>query len=94
MTIADKATMAGRIHEKLTAAFQPQMLEVEDESWRHEGHSGARPGGETHFKVEMVCEAFTGKSRVARQRDVYRTLKEEMDSTVHALALTTRAPGE
>jgi BolA family transcriptional regulator, general stress-responsive regulator len=94
MTTADKSTMADLIHDKLTAAFQPESLEVEDESWRHEGHSGARPGGETHFKVEMVCAAFTGKNRVARQRDVYRALKDEMEGSIHALALTTRAPGE
>ena len=94
MTTADKSTMADRIHEKLTAAFQPETLEVEDESWRHEGHSGARPGGETHFKVEMVCAAFTGKNRVARQRDVYRALKDEMEGSIHALELSTRAPGE
>lgn len=87
-------SMANRIHEKLAAAFQPEKLEVEDESWRHEGHAGARPGGETHFKVEMVVAEFAGKNRVARQREVYRVLKEEMDSAVHALALTTKAPGE
>jgi BolA family transcriptional regulator, general stress-responsive regulator len=94
MTTANKATMADLIHEKLTAAFQPEMLEVEDESWRHEGHSGARPGGETHFKVEIISGTFTGKNRVARQREIYRVLKDEMVGSIHALALTTRAPGE
>jgi BolA protein len=87
-------TMANHIQEKLAAAFQPEKIEVEDESWRHEGHAGARPGGETHFKVELVSAEFTGKSRVMRQREVYRVLKEEMAGSIHALALTTRAPGE
>ena len=87
-------TMADRIREKLVVAFQPEHIEVEDDSWRHEGHSGARPGGETHFQVEIVSAGFAGKNRVARQREVYKVLKEEMAGSVHALALVTRAPGE
>ena len=34
--------VADTIHEKLTAAFAPQALEVADESPRHAGHSGPR----------------------------------------------------
>ena len=87
-------TMADHIQQKLTEAFQPEKIEVEDESWRHEGHAGARPGGETHFRVELTSDEFTGKSRVMRQREVYRVLKDELADTIHALALTTKAPGE
>ena len=86
--------MVDRIREKLTAALQPEKLEVEDDSWRHEGHAGARPGGETHFQVKIVSASFAGKSRVARQREVYSALKDEMAGSIHALALTTQAPGE
>lgn len=86
--------MAQRIRRKLTAAFDPAELEVEDQSHRHAGHSGWREGGETHFHVRMTSGAFEGQGRVARQRAVYAVLKEEMDERIHALGLTLRAPGE
>ncbi|HXP77090.1 MAG TPA: BolA family protein [Stellaceae bacterium] len=86
--------VAHRIREKLTSALNPTRLEVIDESHRHAGHAGARPGGETHFRVEVVAAAFQGKSRLERQRLVYETLREEMSNQIHALSLVTRTPGE
>lgn len=86
--------VAHRIREKLKAAFNPISLAVVDESHRHAGHSGARPGGETHFHVEVVAAAFQGKSRLERQRLVYAALREEMSEQIHALSLVIRAPGE
>jgi BolA protein len=87
-------TMADSIREKLTAALAPEVLEVVDESAKHEGHSGSRPGGETHFNVRIVSKAFEGISRVERQRRVYAALAEELKSRVHALSLTTLTPAE
>ena len=82
------------IAEKLTKAFAPQSLDVVDESHRHEGHAGHRPGGETHFRVNIVSEAFRGKSRIDRHRMVNETLSGELAAGVHALAIHARAPGE
>jgi BolA protein len=82
------------ITEKLTKAFAPQRLEVVDESHRHEGHAGHRPGGETHFRIYIVSESFRGKSRLARHRLVNETLSGELASGVHALAIHASAPGE
>jgi BolA protein len=82
------------IAEKLTAAFAPQNLDVEDESHRHEGHAGHRPGGQTHFRVHIVSEAFRGKSRIERHRMVNQTLASELSGGVHALAIHASAPGE
>jgi BolA family transcriptional regulator, general stress-responsive regulator len=82
------------IRRKLTDRFAPIRLEVEDESHRHIGHEGARPGGETHFAVTIVSAAFIGQSRVARQRLVYETLANELATRIHALSLTTLAPVE
>ena len=86
--------VAHRIREKLSTTLNPTMLHVIDESHRHAGHAGARPGGGTHFRVEIVAAAFEGKSRLERHRLVYAALKEEMSQQVHALSLVTRAPGE
>jgi BolA protein len=83
-----------RISEKLTAAFSPQSLEVVDESHKHEGHAGHKPGGETHFRVYIVSDAFKGKSRVARHRMINETLSSELSGGVHALAIHAKAPGE
>ena len=86
--------IAMSIDNKLRMRFAPQRLRIEDESARHRGHAGHREGGESHFRVEIVSSAFEGKSRVARQRLVYETLKEELDAGLHALALTTLTPAE
>jgi len=82
------------ITEKLTEAFAPESLRVEDESHRHEGHAGHRPGGETHFRVYIVSDAFRGKSRVERHRMINTTLAQELSRGVHALAIHAHAPGE
>ena len=86
--------IAELIRDKLTSAFQPTRLEVEDDSARHHGHAGARPGGETHFNVLIESQAFEGAAKVARQRLVYRALAEELAGPVHALSVKALAPGE
>jgi len=82
------------ITEKLRKAFAPESLRVEDESHRHEGHAGHRPGGETHFRLYIVSEAFRGKSRLQRHRMINETLAGELKGGVHALAIHATAPGE
>lgn len=86
--------MVDIIRDKLTAALSPAALEVEDDSARHHGHSGSRPGGETHFSVRIVSQNFAGLSRVQRQRCVYAALADEMKAQIHALALVTLTPDE
>jgi BolA protein len=82
------------IINKLREAFSPESLDVSDESHLHEGHSGHRPGGETHFRVYIVASAFEGKSRIERHRMINSTLAAELAGLVHALAIKAHAPGE
>jgi BolA protein len=82
------------ITNKLREDFLPESLEVRDESHLHEGHAGHRPGGETHFRVYIVSQAFKGKSRIERHRMINATLSSEVAGTVHALAIHAQAPGE
>ena len=82
------------ITEKLSAAFAPVSLRVVDESHQHEGHAGHRPGGQTHYRVYIVAQAFQGKSRVDRHRMINQTLAQELAGGVHALAIHASAPGE
>ena len=82
------------ISRKLIETFAPLSVKVLDESHQHEGHAGHRPGGETHFRVYIVADAFRGKSRIARHRMINETLAEELRSGVHALAIHAAAPDE
>jgi BolA family transcriptional regulator, general stress-responsive regulator len=82
------------ITEKLASAFDPESLNVVDESHQHAGHAGHRPGGETHFRVYIVSQAFRGKSRLERHRMINETLVAELQGGVHALAIHALAPGE
>lgn len=84
--------VATRIREKLEAALDVNHLEVVDESHLHAGHAGARPEGETHFRVILVSENFRDLSRLERQRRVNDLLKTELDGPVHALVLKLSAP--
>ncbi len=83
--------VAQNIRSKLTEAFEPVSLSITDESSQHAGHIGARPEGETHFRVVIVAAAFAGKSRVDCQRMVYAVLADELAGPVHALSVSAKA---
>jgi BolA family transcriptional regulator, general stress-responsive regulator len=85
---------AARLEDVLTQTFAPVLLRVTDDSAQHAGHAGAQPGGETHFSVLMVAEAFREMPWVARSRAVHAALAQEFGGGMHALALTLRTPEE
>ena len=78
---------------KLSAKFAPTHLEVIDESEKHRGHAGHRPGGETHFRVRISSEQFIGKTRLAQHREIMGLLEAELKGGVHALAIEVIALG-
>ena len=86
--------IAEKIENRLREAFNPELLEVKDESHLHAGHAGAREGGESHFRLLIVSSRFEGLPRVARQRAVNDILREELKERVHALAMRTLTPDE
>jgi len=90
--------IAQRILEKLGAGLSPDAIELVDDSARHAGHHeggmDAKPGGESHFNLMIVSEAFEGLTRVARQRRVLDLLREEMAGPVHALSVKALTPAE
>jgi BolA protein len=87
-------TRADRLSEILSRAFAPTLLRITDDSARHAGHAGARPGGQTHYSVLLVSPVFRGQNRVARSRAVHAALETEFQDGMHALALTLRTPEE
>ena len=86
-------SVAARIRERL-AALEPLDVELVDESSKHAGHAGWRPGGGTHWRLSIVSARFAGQSTVARHRMVYQALGDLMQNPIHALAIAARAPGE
>ncbi len=80
--------------ETLTRELHPVRLSVEDESAQHAGHGGWREGGETHFRIDVVAEAFAGKSRIERHRLVNTLLGEAFGRGLHALAIQAKSPTE
>lgn len=71
------------IEEKLASGFDPQHLQVENESHNH----SVPANSETHFKVIMVSAGFADQRLVARHQAVYGVLADELKAGVHALAL-------
>jgi BolA protein len=85
---------AARMEKLLTQQLSPHVFVLEDDSANHAGHAGARPGGETHYRLRLVSDAFAGLSRVERQRLVYQVLREEFDTGLHALSLDLKTVAE
>jgi len=79
---------------KLNDALAPESVDVVDESHLHEGHAGHRPGGQSHFRIYIVSQAFAGKSRIDRHRMINAVLADDLAGGVHALAIHASAPGE
>lgn len=82
------------IRERLTAAFAPSSLDIQDDSAKHAGHAGARSGG-GHYNVNIVASAFAGKPLIERHRMVYAALGDAMrENVIHALSIQAKAPDE
>jgi stress-induced morphogen len=81
---------------KLTAALQPSLLEIVDESSQHAGHGGSKGlrASETHFRLAVVSTAFEGQPLVARHRLVYAALQTELAQGLHALSIDAKTPAE
>ncbi len=82
-----------RMRALLADALSPRSLVITDDSHKHAGHAGAR-GGQGHFSVDIVSDAFAGKLPLARHRLVYAALGEMMQTDIHALAIKARTPAE
>jgi len=75
------------IRSRLTAALQPRVLEISDESHLHAGHAGARDG-RGHFHVRIASARFRGLSRLAQHRLVYDALGDLLTTDIHAVRIS------
>lgn len=87
MTAGERAQ---RIEARLREAFDPDLIEVLDESHLHAGHAGARDG-KGHFRVRIVADGFAGATRLQSHRMVYDALKDLMQTEIHALSVNASA---
>jgi BolA protein len=94
MQSANPTRVTDAIRERLTAALAPSRLDLTDQSALHAGHAGARPEGESHFRMLIVAATFAGKSRLERQRLVFAALGDLMHTDIHALSITALTPDE
>ena len=79
--------VAKKIEDKILQELTPTRFELIDESHLHSGPVGARPEGETHFRLCVSSPKLSGKSRLEKQRVIHRILKEELEGPVHALSI-------
>jgi len=86
--------VATEMLRRLNSALTSTNIQLIDDSEQHRGHGGYNPAGESHFSLRIESPAFTGKSRVERQRMIYAALGDLMDARVHALSIKASAPGE
>jgi len=82
---------ADKIHHILSKAFNPEALHIEDESWKHAGHAGAKESGGGHFVVHITAAVFAGKTRIACHRMINQALKDEFGPLIHALSIHAKA---
>ena len=94
MSETSTGPVAAEMIARLETALRPSRLELVDDSERHRGHGGHNPAGESHFTLTIESAAFSGKSRVERQRLVHAALGELVGNRVHALSIRAFAPGD
>jgi BolA family transcriptional regulator, general stress-responsive regulator len=85
------ATREERLRRRLVERFAPSRLSIEDESHFHAGHAGAA-GGQGHYRVRIVAEAFRGVPAVTRHRLVYAAVGDLLQTDIHALAIEALPP--
>ena len=92
MSLTSTGPVAAEMTRRLTAALQPNRLDLTDDSEQHRGHGGYNPAGESHFSLSIESPLFSGKSRVERQRMVHAALGDLLHDRVHALSIRATAP--
>ncbi len=74
---------ASEIERMIKAAFPDATIEITDLA-----------GDGDHYAAHVVSSAFKGKSRVQQHQMIYGALGGRMGDVLHALQLTTAAPGD
>ena len=76
------------IERILREAFDPEHLEIRDDSALHAGHPGAASGG-GHYHVVIVSKRFEGLTLLEQHRLVNDAVRDLFGERIHALGLKT-----
>ncbi|MEM7619361.1 MAG: BolA family protein [Pseudomonadota bacterium] len=76
-----------QIEDRMHMAFTPVQLEIINESHLHSHHRSSPGTGESHFRIKIQADAFTGKSRIERHRMIHDVLAEQLAGPIHALSI-------
>ncbi|KAF9920025.1 hypothetical protein BGZ65_011614 [Modicella reniformis] len=96
MALQEEGPITTGIRDTLTTLLSPASLEIINDSSQHAHHSAMRgvTSKETHFRVNIVSDAFDGKTTIQRHRLIYKALNNEFEAGLHALSLNTKTPSE
>ena len=94
MNAQETGPVASEMLRRLERVLSPTRIVLTDDSEAHRGHGGYNPAGESHFSLEIESAEFAGRSRVERQRMIYKALGDLMHERVHALSIRATEPGE
>jgi BolA protein len=81
------ADRVAEIRSRLIEVFNPESLDIVDESHLHIGHAGAKEG-KGHFRVRIIAAQFANRTPLQRHRMVYDALGDLMKTEIHALSVS------
>ncbi|WP_299183954.1 BolA family transcriptional regulator [uncultured Neptuniibacter sp.] len=70
------------IRNRLEEGLAIEHLVIENESHMHSG-----PASDSHFKLTVVSDDFSGKRLVQRHQLIYGFMADRMNNPIHALAM-------
>ncbi len=83
------------LEKKLRETFNPDMLEVINESHLHAGHQPGFDGtGESHIRIRIISSQFDGITLIDRHRKINALLDDEIAAGLHAIAIEANSPDE
>lgn len=89
--MTNKGPLVSQLEAKMIETFNPQSVEIINESHLHAGHQPGFDGkGESHIRVRMVAEHFNGMSRVDIHRAINALCADEIAAGLHALAIDVK----
>jgi len=88
-------SMIKSLEKKLQNTFNPDRLEVINESHLHAGHQPGFDGsGESHIRIRIISSLFEGMPRIQRHRKINAILSDEIAAGLHAVAIEANSPAE
>ena len=78
------------LEQQIQKGLQPVLLKVINESPNH----NVPEGSESHFRVLVVSEKFSGLNLVKRHQMVHQLVANEIKEKIHAFSQQTLTPEE